>query len=192
MDPISGLTLAAPAGLNAYIPLLTVAIAQRFGWLELREPFDMLGDWWCIALIAVLLTVEVVADKVPAVDHVNDVVQTVVRPAAGGLLAVSASGEGRLSQVALLVAGIVVAGGVHAVKASARPVINVSTGGTAAPVASTAEDAAALVVSVLALVVPVLAFLLVAALVIATVLTVRRWRRRRRSPGADRHLGGTP
>lgn len=184
MDPLSGLTLAAPAGLNAYIPLLTVAIAQHFGWLELRQPFDMLGSWWFIGLIAALLAIEVVADKIPAVDHVNDVVQTVIRPAAGGLLAVSASGEGRLSQVALLVSGVLVAGGVHAVKASARPVINVSTAGAGAPVASTAEDATALVVSVLALLVPVLAFLLVVGLVVAALAGFGRWRRRRKYSGS--------
>ena len=84
MDILSGLTLAAPAGLNAYIPLLAVALAQRFGWLELGTPWELLGEWWSIALIAVLLVVEIVADKVPAVDHVNDVVQTSCgrRPAA--------------------------------------------------------------------------------------------------------------
>ena len=55
MDVLSGLTLAAPAGLNAYIPLLAVALAERFGWVHLREPFDGIGSWWVIGLIAVLL-----------------------------------------------------------------------------------------------------------------------------------------
>ena len=114
-----------------------MALAERLGWLQLDAPYDILGAWWVIAIIAVLLIVEVVADKVPAVDHVNDVIQTVVRPAAGGLLAVSASGHGSVSPVVLLVAGVLIAGGVHAVKASARPVVNVSTAGAGAPVVST-------------------------------------------------------
>lgn len=178
MDVLSGLTLAAPAGVNAYIPLLAVALAERFGWLHLSEPYDLLGSWWAIALIAVLLVVEVVADKVPAVDHVNDAAQTVIRPAAGGLLAVAASDGGAASSVALLVAGILIAGGVHAVKASARPVVNVSTAGIGAPVVSTIEDAGALVVTVLALVVPLLALAIVVALVVWAVVAIRRWRRR--------------
>jgi len=185
VDILSGLTLAAPAGVNAYIPLLAVALAERLGWLHLDAPYDILGAWWVIAIIAVLLIVEVVADKVPAVDHVNDVIQTVVRPAAGGLLAVSASGHGSVSPVVLLVAGVLIAGGVHAVKVSARPVVNVSTAGAGAPVVSTLEDIGAVIVTVLALLVPVLAAIVIIAVVVVAIVTIRRWRRRYRA-AADR------
>ena len=178
MDVLSGLTLAAPAGLNAYIPLLAVALAERFGWVHLREPFDGIGSWWVIGVIAVLLVVEVVADKVPAVDHVNDVVQTVVRPAAGGLLAVSASTQGTVEPVVLLVAGVLIAGGVHAVKATARPAVNVSTAGVGAPVVSTGEDILAVIGTVLALLVPVLAAVLIVAAVLVAVVLLRRRRHR--------------
>ncbi len=181
MDILSGLTLAAPAGVNAYIPLLAVALAERIGWLHLDAPYDILGAWWVIAIIAVLLIVEVVADKVPAVDHVNDVIQTVVRPAAGGLLAVSASGHGSVSPVVLLVAGVLIAGGVHAVKASARPVVNASTAGAGAPVVSTLEDVGAVIVTVLALLVPVLAAIVIIAVVVVALVTIRRWRRHHRA-----------
>ena len=179
MDVLSGLTLAAPAGVNAYIPLLTVAVAERLGWIHLTEPFDALSSWWIIVIIAVLLAVEIVADKIPAVDHVNDVMQTVVRPAAGGLLAVSASGQATVSRVVLLVAGILIAGGVHSVKASARPAINVSTAGIGAPAVSTLEDIGAAVVTVLALVAPLIALAVIVAVVVIAVVLVRRWRRRR-------------
>jgi hypothetical protein len=184
VDILSGLTLAAPAGVNAYIPLLAVALSERFGWLHLAEPYNVLGAWWVIAIIVVLLAVEIVADKVPAVDHVNDVVQTVVRPAAGGLLAVSASGHGTVSPVVLIVAGVLIAGSVHAVKASARPVVNVSTAGVGAPVVSTLEDIGAVIVTVLALIAPVIAALVIIGVVAYAVVVVRRWRRRR--TGADR------
>lgn len=178
MDVLSGLTLAAPAGLNAYIPLLAVALAERFGWVSLREPFDGIGSWWVIGVIAVLLLVEVVADKVPAVDHVNDVVQTVVRPAAGGLLAVSASTQGTVEPVVLLIAGVLIAGGVHAVKATARPAVNVTTAGVGAPVVSTGEDILAVIGTVLALLVPVLAAVLIGAAVLVAVVLMRRRRHR--------------
>ena len=178
MDVLSGLTLAAPAGLNAYIPLLAVALAERFGWVHLREPFDGIGSWWVIGVIAVLLLVEVVADKVPAVDHVNDVVQTVVRPAAGGLLAISASSQGTVEPVVLLVAGVLIAGGVHAVKATARPAVNVTTAGVGAPVVSTGEDILAVIGTVLALLVPVLAAVLIGAAVLVAVVLLRRRRHR--------------
>lgn len=180
MDPISALTLAAPAGLNAYIPLLTVAVAQYFGWIHLDKPLDVLGSPWLIALIAVLLIVEFVADKVPAVDHANDVVQTVVRPAVGGLLALSAAGQVDIPPVVLVVAGVLIAGSVHAVKASVRPAVNVSTAGVGAPVVSTIEDVGALIVTVLALLAPWIAAALIVAAVVAAVLLVRRWHRRLR------------
>ena len=181
LDILTGLTLAAPAGVNAYIPLFAVALAERLGWLHLYEPYDALGSWWAIAVIAVLLVVEVVADKVPAVDHVNDVIQTVVRPAAGGLLAVSASGHGSVSPIVLVVAGVLIAGSVHAVKASARPVVNASTAGAGAPVASTLEDVGAVIVTVLALLVPVLAAIVIIATVVLAIVLIRRWRRRHRA-----------
>lgn len=178
MDPISSLTLAAPAGLNAYIPLLGLALAERFGWVHLGKPLDVLGSWWIIALIVVLLVVEIVADKVPAVDHANDAVQTVVRPAVGGLVALSASGHASVSPVVLVVAGVLIAGGVHTAKATARPAVNVSTAGVGAPVVSTIEDVVAVIMTVLAFVAPFLAAALIILAVVVVVVMVRRWRRR--------------
>jgi hypothetical protein len=177
VELLTALGLAIPAGLNAYIPLLAVALAQRFEWLELRAPFDVLGSWWVIALIAVLLVVEMVADKVPVVDHVNDIIQTVVRPAAGGIVSVAAAGSA--SNVApwlLVVAGVLLAGGVHTVKALSRPALNVSTAGVGGPVVSVAEDAGAVALSVAAIVAPILVVALLAAL---AYLFFRLWRRRR-------------
>jgi hypothetical protein len=71
-----------------------------------------------------------------------------------------------------VVAGVVLAGGVHAAKATARPVVNASTGGVGAPVVSAVEDGAALVMSVAAIVVPILAILVLLGIVALIV-----WRR---------------
>jgi hypothetical protein len=185
VDVLTGITLAAPAGLNAYIPILAVALSQRFGWLHLSGRYAHMGDWWFIALVAVLLLVEITADKVPAVDHVNDAVQTFVRPAAGGLLAVAASGEGRLEPWLLLAAGVLIAGGVHAVKASARPVINAFTGGTGAPVVSTVEDVGAAGLSISAIFAPVIAAIVTVLAVVGAVLAIRSWRSRARATQDD-------
>jgi hypothetical protein len=192
VDVLTGITLAAPAGVNAYIPLLAVGIAERAGWLQLRQPFDLLGSWWFIGLIAVLLLVEIAADKVPAVDHVNDVIQTFVRPAAGGLLAVASSPGGKIEPWLLLVAGVLIAGGVHAVKASARPVINASTGGVGAPIVSTAEDVGAAGVSIMAIALPVITFVLVVAFVLFAVWAIWRWRKRRAEKRATRDAAAGP
>src|SRR3712207_6008531 len=192
LEALTGTGLAASAGLNAYVPLLTVGLLARFSDLvELPAGWQWLSGGWVLAVLAVLLAVEVVADKVPVVDHVNDVVQTVVRPTAGGL----AFGAGSTSETVTvtdpgaffsshqwvpIAAGIVIALTVHGVKAAARPVVNASTGGVGAPVASTAEDLGSVLVSVAAIVFPLLVLLALAALAWCTVWIVRRRARRRR------------
>jgi uncharacterized membrane protein len=182
MDLLTAIGLAIPAGLNAYIPLLAVAISQRAGWLQLREPYGLLGEWWAIALIGVLLVIELVADKVPAVDHINDIIQTVVRPAAGGLLFVAVSpASSSVHPVLYIIAGVLVAGTVHVAKATTRPAVNATTAGFGAPVVSAVEDVLATVAAVVAIALPYLVGLVL--LLIAFVFW-RLWLRKRKSLSA--------
>jgi uncharacterized membrane protein len=177
MDLLTALGLAIPAGLNAYIPLLAVAIAERAGYLHLRAPYGLLGEWWAIALIGTLLVVELVADKIPAVDHVNDVIQTVIRPAAGGLLFVAVSPASSSVDPALYIAaGVIVAGAVHAAKATTRPAVNATTAGFGAPVVSAIEDVLAAATSFVAIVLP---YLVGIALLAFALLFWRLWVRKR-------------
>jgi len=169
--------LSTSAGLNAYLPLLIVALTARFtDLIKLEPPWDTLTSWWVIGLLAVLLVIEMTADKIPLVDHANDVIQTAVRPAAGAIL-FAASGHviSDVHPVLAMALGVLLAGGVHATKATVRPVVTATTGGLGNPVVSTLEDVAAFVVSVLAILVPVLTFLL---LVIFAWWVWRWWRRR--------------
>ncbi len=188
IEAISGLSaafgLAGSAGLNAYIPLLMVALAARLPLdnplIKLQAPYDLLGSWWAIGLIVVLLVIEIVADKIPAVDTVNDGIQTFIRPAAGAILfAGSANVITDVHPILALGAGLLVAGGVHATKTAARPVVTVSTAGVGNPIVSTLEDITAFVVSFLAILLPIIAALLLFTLLIFTFIIVRRWRRRK-------------
>ena len=86
LEVLTGAGLAAAAGLNAYIPLLVMGLAARFDWIGLPSGWTWLSNEWVLVIIGLLLVVEVVADKVPAVDSVNDWIQTVVRPASGGIV----------------------------------------------------------------------------------------------------------
>ena len=187
-EAISGLSaafgLSGSAGLNAYIPLLVVALAARFPMsdplVKLQAPFDLMGSWWAIGLIAVLLVIEIVADKIPAVDTVNDGIQTFIRPVAGAILfAGSANVITDIHPILSLGAGLLVAGGVHATKAAARPVVTVSTAGVGNPVVSTLEDIVAVVVSLLAVVLPIIAAIILLGFLIFVIYVVRRWRRRK-------------
>ena len=189
VDIITALGLAIPAGLNAYIPLLAVALAQRFGWLSLRAPLDFLGEWWMIAVIAGLLVIEIVADKIAVVDHVNNVIQTAIRPAVGGIVAVAASGSAsEVSPWLLILAGVILAGGVHIAKSLTRTVVDTASAGTAAPVVSTAEAAGAAVLSLSAILAPILMLVLLALLAYGTYRLFRHYRKKR--PVQPRQDGG--
>src|SRR5690242_15193476 len=86
LESLTGLGLATSAGLNAYIPLLAIGLLARYTDLITLPPdWAWMENGWTLAMVAVLLAIEFVADKVPMIDHVNDVIQTFVRPTAGGL-----------------------------------------------------------------------------------------------------------
>jgi LPXTG-motif cell wall-anchored protein len=192
LEALTGTGLAASAGLNAYIPLLLMGLMSRFtDSIDLPSGWQWLSNGWVLAILAVLLLVEVVADKVPVVDHVNDVVQTVVRPTAGGIV----FGAGSSSQTATvtdpgsffgshqwvpIAAGVLIALCVHGVKAASRPVINATTAGFGAPVASTAEDFSSLVLSLLAILLPILVLLGLVLMAGSAVWVIRRRRQRKR------------
>jgi len=175
--------LSTSAGLNAYVPLLIVALAARFTpWIRLNPPFDALANPWVIGVLVVLLAIEIVADKVPVVDSANDAIQTVIRPAAGAILfAASTNAIADVHPVLAMVCGVILAGGVHTVKATARPVITATTAGVANPIVSAAEDVVSAVTSLIAVLVPLLAVFLV----LGAALTVLLWRgsRARRAQG---------
>jgi hypothetical protein len=179
---IAAFGLSGAAGLNAYIPLLIVAILGKLGWLTLGQPFDILTTWPVIIALGVLLAIEIVVDKIPAADSINDAIQTFVRPAAGAVLFAANTGvvSGIDPTVALII-GLVMALGVHGAKTVTRPVMNATTMGVAAPVMSITEDIIAAVGSLLAIFLPFvfIGFVLVMTLVIWWLIKrVRRIRER--------------
>lgn len=178
---LTGLGLAAAAGLNAYIPLVVVGALQALGWVDFGGPYDNLANPWVLGVLVVLLIVELFADKVPVVDSVNDVIQTVIRPAAGAVLFAASTGVTDVPPVLALIAGLLTAGAVHGTKAAIRPAVNAGTAGAGAPVVSTGEDLVSTALSFAAILAP---FLVLIALV-ALVWVVVSWRRRRRTRAAS-------
>jgi len=169
---VTAFGLSASAGLNAYIPLLIVALLARFtGLIHLKPPFGALTNLWVVAVLVILVLIEALVDKIPAVDTVNNLIQTLVRPAAGAILfAASSNVVSNVHPVLAIVCGILVAGTVHAAKSTARPLITVATAGAGDPVVSTAEDVVSAVVSLLSILIPVLALL---CIVIGVLMIVR-------------------
>jgi hypothetical protein len=174
--------LSASAGLNAYLPLLMVALLARFtNLIHLNEPWDVLTSWWAIGTLAVLLLIEMTVDKIPAVDTLNDIIQTIGRPAAGAVLFAASSGVvGDLHPVLALIAGLILAGGVHAAKAVARPAVTATTAGTGNWLVSLIEDVLALIATILSILVPIIVVLAVIFFLLAVVW----WRNRRHASAA--------
>lgn len=154
----SAFGLSASAGLNAYIPLLIVSLVAKYTTLiTLDDPWSAMTNWWIIGLLIVLSIVEFFADKVPAVNHVNDIIQTIVRPVAGAIVfAASADAITEIHPVLSLGAGLLVAGTVHVAKAGAlRPAVSATTAGTGNVFVSILEDIISTVLSILAVLLPV-------------------------------------
>lgn len=151
--------LSASAGLNAYIPLLVISLLARYtDLIKLSAPWDTLESPWIIGLLAILTVIEFFSDKFPAVNHINDAIQTFIRPVAGALLfAASAKVITDIHPVISLASGLLVAGSVHAVKSLAiRPAVTATTAGAGNAPVSILEDIAAGMVSILSIVIPVL------------------------------------
>ncbi len=192
LELLTGAGLATAAGLNAYIPLLSVGLAARFlDWVQLPPAWAWLSNEWVMLVIGILLVLEIVADKIPAVDSVNDIIQTVVRPTAGGIL----FGTGTASETVAVTdpasffasnawvpvaIGVLLSLTVHIGKTMARPAANAMSLGIAAPVLSGIEDAASVVLTFFALVVPILVIVGVIGLAVGGILFIRRVRRRSR------------
>lgn len=177
--------LSASAGLNAYIPLLVVGVIGHYtDWITLNNPWDLLANPWVLIVLGILVIIEILADKIPAVNHINDAIQTFVRPAAGAVaFAASANVITDINPVLAMVCGLLVAGSVHVVKSAAvRPVVTATTGGAGNVPISIAEDIFSTLMSILAILLPIV----VAVILVLMVILFMRWRQRRREKADQR------
>lgn len=144
-----GVLLAAATGLRAFIPPFILACVGGLGWIRLGDGFTWLASPLVIGTLGAAIVVEILADKVPLVDHCVDAVQFLVKPVAGAITAAAAVGgtDPAIPAMAALLAGGAVAGATHTAKAATRAGSTASTGGTANPVLSVIEDVLALAVA---------------------------------------------
>ena len=174
------IALAASAGLRAWLPLLLAGGLARLGVLDLGSSFQFLGSNKALVVFGVATVVEVVGDKIPAVDHALDLIGTPLRPAVGALLAAAVLGTVSDPLTAIVLGTAVGAPSAlvpHAAKSVLRAASTATTGGLANPLLSLLEDVISIVAFVAAVLVPVL---VVCALGLTLVLA-SRWLRRRRA-----------
>src|SRR5688500_1344044 len=131
MEWFSTLTLALgsawTSGINLYATVTVLGLLQKFGLSNLPGGLDALDNWWIIGVAAFLYAIEFVADKVPYIDSVWDVVHTFIRVPAGAIVAYAATNDldpNVYIPAALLGGGFALAS--HGTKAAARVGANLS------------------------------------------------------------------
>jgi len=176
-----GLGLSASTGLNTFLPLLLLSAAARFhvAGIELGAKFEWLTSDAAMITLIVACAIELIADKIPAVDHFLDSAGTFVRPAAGALASMSVLAG--VDPVVAAVIGIIVGAptslGMHTLKAGTRIASSATTFGCANPVISLIEDVLSFCLSVLSIFLPIVVPVALAVLVFALYRLMKRIRR---------------
>ena len=148
---LAGLGLAAAAGLNAWLILLL------FNGLYLLLPLEFPGPaapWLAshgvLTAALILFLMEFVADKIPIVDHLWNVAQTLLRPLVGALLVLSCVSESSdLGRAGFALAGASATLATHLAKSTTRLTSTAATRGFAQIVLSLAEDVVAVALAAL-------------------------------------------
>jgi uncharacterized membrane protein len=176
----AGIGLAACAGLRAFLPLLVAGIAGRLGWLNLSSPFEWLESWPALVIFGVAVVTEILSDKIPVVDNLLDLLQGLIKPAAGAVLVVAVVTD--LTPLQSAVLGILAGGGtagiVHLAKAKVRLLSSALTAGLGNPILSLGEDVLTAFGAVLAILVPFLLLFLVMSGLLLVWIALRRFQLR--------------
>ena len=174
---VIGILLAWLAGIRVYLTVFGVGLAGVLGWVELPPALQATQSWWVLGTSAALATTEFFADKIPGVDSIWDLLQTLARVPAGAFLAAATlSPDGQLSSGALAAgAGIALAS--HGLKSGTRALLNTSPEPASNWVASTAEDGVVIAGLALAIAHPWIALVVVlGASVLGALLVWWTWR----------------
>ena len=186
-----GIGLSSVAGVRAFLPLALAALFAALGLFELPSPYvDVGGDgwWWSVfGVLAALSVLEIVLDKVRAVERALNIVMVSMRAVSGALLFTAALGfDLGAGSAPWLIAGATIAGAVAVAKVLLRPPVKTASAGVSVAFLSFFEDVVGLVGGAVGFFVPYLPLLLVAFLLF---FYYRVRRRRGRKYGGLRILG---
>lgn len=172
-----GTSVAACVGMRAWLPMLVVGLLARYGYIHLNPSYAFLMRTDALILFGVGAVLEILGDKVIAIDHLLDAVGTVVRPIVGTMLASSMLTH--MDPVAALALGLVMGGGtsftIHSGKALLRAKSTVAAplhAGVGNFGLSVLEDVAALCGLILTFIAPVAAFILTVLALIAALFII--------------------
>lgn len=171
----AGVALAAATGFRAFLPLFSLGVAARLGWAAVRPSEQFLAGDLALIALGTATVVELLADKIPVVDHALDTIATVLRPVAAWAVSfgvLTPLGPEWAGALATLLAGGAL--GVHTLKAHARLGSTVTSAGLANPLMSLIEDVVAFLLTLAAILAPILALLFLALLAWLAVKVLRK------------------
>jgi hypothetical protein len=176
-----GLGLAAAAGFRVFVPLFALGIAARAGWVALADGFQWLGSDPALIAFGTATVVEVVAYHVPFLDHLLDVLATPGAVVAGALASAAVLTD--LPPVVKWTVAVIAGGGAAGLVQSATVLARVGsttlTGGLGNVLFASFELFGAVGTVILAITLPLVAVALVLALLVAAVVLLLRFARRR-------------
>ncbi len=173
--------LTTSAGVRALVPLVALSLAAHFGYLHPPQPFEWLGSTAVTIALAAVAIAELLADKIPLLDHSLHFVQIATKPASAAILVAGvAHPQSHQVLVGLMILGALNALGIHALTSSIRLGSTAMTAGIANPFLSTGEDVASIGTTILAFVAPFLAAAIALVLAVIVIRLLRKTYRRAR------------
>ena len=173
--------LTTSAGVRALIPLVAVSFAVHLGYVHPPEPLGWLGSTTVTVVLLAVAFAEILADKVPLLDHALHFMQVATKPAAAAILVAGvAHPQNHDVLIGLMVLGALNALGIHTVTSSIRLGSTATTGGLGNPVLSATEDVAATGTTLLAFIAPFAAAAIALLLVLILTRVLRAAYRRTR------------
>ena len=162
------------SGINLYATVLTLGLLARFHLAELPGDLAYLSHDWILGVAGALYAIQFIADKIPAVDSVWDVVHTFIRVPAGAILAATAFAhfDPKVRLLAVLLGGGVALSS-HGAKTATRLAANTSPEPVSNIVLSLLGDGIAIGGTLLMAVHPVVIIVVVLVSVMMSVVLVR-------------------
>ncbi len=179
-----GVGLASVAGLRAFLPLALASLFTGFGFVG---TYLGVGETMLVVVLGMLAIVEIVVDKLAAVERAFNYVMVPVRAISGALLFAAAFGlSAEAGPVAWMIVGAIIAGAGAVLKVLLRPSAREASSGVSTTFLSFGEDLVGLVGGAIAFFLPLLPTVLVAFLLF---FYARIRKRRGRKFGGLRILG---
>jgi uncharacterized membrane protein len=173
--------LTTTAGLRGFLTLFAASIAAHYQWIHPSSGFAWLGSDTATTVLGVFALLELLADKVPVVDHALHAVSFAVRPLAGAILV----GSTVHTDNSALLYGLMAIGAinsliVHSSSTAVRAASTVGTFGAANAPISLGEDIGAIGGIIIALFHPYIAAFLAGAFVLTLLAVVAFYLRTRK------------